>query len=782
MAKNKKSSAINIVGLSLGMAVFILIALWVWDELSFDKYHRNYSKIGQAVQIQQWNGQTFSQVAQPFPLGEELKNNYGDHFKYVVMASWDGDRILSYQDKHLNQMGIYMDIDGPKMLSLDIVQGELEGLRDPSSIMLSQSAAKAFFGDKDPLHQVMKINQTMDVKVTAVYADLPANTTFGQLKFIAPWSLYVTSEPWIKRSETQWDNNSFQLFAQIAGHTDFETVNSKIANAKLNRVPEEAKKFKAQILLHPMKDWRLRNEWKDGKVVGGLIEYVKLFSIIGAFVLTLACINFMNLSTARSEKRAKEVGIRKTMGSPKKVLVAQFLSESVLIATISYFFALLLVLLLLPWFNDIAYKSMEIPWANPWFWCGGLVFILLTGILAGSYPAFYLSSFNPLTVLKGTFRIGHLAALPRKALVVFQFTISVALIIGTIIVYQQIQFTKNRPVGYEREGMIMVAMSTPDFYGKHDVLRTKLKEKGAIEELSESSSPLTDVWSNSGGFEWEGKDPDLNTDFATIYVTHDYGSTIRWQVNQGRDYSRDFGTDSLGLIINEAAVKFMGIADPVGKTVRWSGRDYHIIGVVNDMVMSSPFEPVKQTVYLLDEYNVNWINMRLNPNKSASESLQQIKQVFQEVIPNAPFDYQFVDESYANKFTLEDAVGQLATCFALLAVIINSLGVFGLASYMAEQRGKEIGIRKVIGASVFQLWRLLSVEFVLLVVLASLIASPLAYYFLHGWLQKYTYHTEIGWWVFAVVILSALLITMVVVSFQTIKAALSNPVDSLRDE
>lgn len=782
LAKNKKSSAINIVGLSLGMAVFILIALWVWDELSYDNYHHNYNKIGQAVQTQQWNGQTFSQVAQPFPLGEELKNNYGDNFKHLVMASWEGDNILSYQDKHLNQMGIYMDVDGPKMLSLDIVQGELDGLRDPSSIMLSQSAAKAFFGEKDPINQVMKINQTMDVKVTAVYADLPANTSFGQLKFIAPWDLYITSEPWIKRSETQWDNNSFQLFAQIADHTDFKTVNSKIANAKLNRVSEEQKKFKAQILLHPMKDWRLRNEWKDGKVVGGLIEYVKLFSIIGVFVLALACINFMNLSTARSEKRAKEVGIRKTMGSPKKVLVAQFLSESALTATISYFFALLLVLLLLPWFNDIAHKNIEIPWANPWFWFGGLAFTLLTGVLAGSYPAFYLSSFNPLTVLKGTFRIGHLAALPRKALVVFQFTISVALIIGTIIVFQQIQFTKDRPVGYEREGMIMVAMSTPEFYGKHDVLRSKLKEKGAIEELSESSSPLTSVWSNSGGFDWEGKDPDLNTDFATIYVSHDYGNTIQWQVKQGRDYSRDFGTDSLGLIINEAAVKFMGITDPVGKTVRWGRRDYHIIGVINDMVMSSPFEPVKQTVYILDENNVNWINMRLNPNKGANESLQQIKKVFQEVIPNAPFDYQFVDESYANKFAQEDAVGQLATCFALLAIIISSLGVFGLASYMAEQRGKEIGIRKVIGASVFQLWKLLSVEFVLLVVLAGLIASPLAYYFLHGWLQKYTYHTEIAWWVFAVVMLSALLITMIVVSFQTIRAAVANPVESLRDE
>ncbi|WP_257666665.1 ABC transporter permease [Parapedobacter tibetensis] len=782
LLKNKKSSFINITGLALGMAVFILIALWVWDELSYDKYHKNYDRIGIAVQVQTWNGSIGSSVVIPHPLGNELKTNYGDNFDYVVMASWEGSHILSHQDKNLSQEGIYMDIDGPKMLSLNVVQGSIDGLKDPNSIMLSESVAKAFFGENSPINELMKIDQNLDVKVTAVYEDLPYNTSFKSVKFIAPWDLYVTSEPWIQRAATQWDNNSFQLFAQIKTGSSFEMVNKNISNAKLNRVSEEDRKFNAQIMLHPMKDWHLRNDWKEGEVVGGLIEYVKLFSLIGVFVLLLACINFMNLSTARSEKRAKEVGIRKTVGSPKRQLVFQFLSESILIAFIAFFFSILLVQLSLPWFNQVADKKMSVLWTNGWFWGAGLIFTLFTGIIAGSYPAFYLSSFNPLKVLKGTFRMGKLAGLPRKILVVVQFSISIALIIGTIIVFRQIQHTKDRPVGYSRDQLMMVNMVTPDFYGNFDVLRTALKEKDVIEELSQSSSPLTAVWSNSGGFDWEGKDPNLSTDFATIWITHEYGKTIDWHINAGRDFSRDFATDSTAIIINEAAVKFMGIEDPVDKVIKWGDRSYRIIGVVDNVLMSSPFKPVKQAVYLVSYENVNWINLKLNPAKSAKECIVQIEAVFKDVIPNAPFEYKFVDDEYAAKFAQEERIGKLATFFALLAIIISSLGVFGLASFVAEQRTKEIGIRKIVGASIFQLWRLLSKDFVLLVVISCLVAIPISYYFLHEWLQKYDYRSEISWWIFAIAALGAIIITIVIVSFQTIKAATANPVDSLRDE
>lgn len=783
LLKNKQFSAINIGGLAMGMAVAMLIGFWLLDELTYDRYHKNYDRVARIMQKQTANGQIYTGESLPMPLGEELKTHYGDNFKYLAMASWQGDNILSRGNDHQKKNGIYIDKDGPEILSLKMVKGSLNGLNDPRSILLSSSAAKAFFADQDPMGQILKIDNSHEVKVTGVFEDLPYNTTFRDLEFIAPWDLYVTTEPWLKNAQTQWGNNSFQAFAQINDHTDFATVNKHILHSKLNRVPDEDKKYNSEIFLFPMKDWHLHYNWKNGVQTGGLIEYVRMFAVIGAFVLLLACINFMNLSTARSEKRAKEVGIRKTVGSVRGQLIGQFLCESLLVAFIAFFFALLFTQLLLPWFNSVAQKQMNIPWGNAGFWMVCLLFTVITGLLAGSYPALFLSSFKPVKVLKGTFKAGKLAGLPRKALVVTQFTVSVALIIGTIIVYQQIQHTKNRPVGYDRSGLVMIAMSTPEFYGKYDILRTELKQKGAITEMAESSSPLTAVWSNSGGFDWEGKDPNLDTDFATFWVTHDYGKTVGFEMAEGRDFSRDFPTDSSAILINEAAIDFMNLKNPVGKTIRWgNSENFTIIGVVKNMVASSPFKPVKQAVYLLNYGNVNWITLRLNPAKSTKESLAVVENVFKRVIPSAPFDYKFADEEYAAKFAQEERVGTLATFFAGLAILISCLGLFGLASFVAEQRTKEIGIRKIVGASVFNLWQLLSKDFVLLVLIACLISIPLAYYYLNGWLQGYEYRISIQWWVFALSVAGAVLVTLVTVSFQAIKAALANPVKSLRTE
>lgn len=782
LLKNKQSSAINIGGLAIGMAVAMLIGLWLLDELTYNQYHENYDRVARIMQHQTSNGEIYTGNALPMPLGEELRTRYGDNFKYIAMASWQGDFILSRENDHQKKNGIYMDKDGPKILSLKMIKGSREGLNDPRSILLSAKAARAFFSDEDPMGQIMKINNSHEVKVTGVFEDLPYNANFRNLEFMAPWDLYVTTEGWLQNANTQWDNNSFQGFAQISEHTDFASVNKKIRLSKLNRVSDEEKKYNAQIFLHPMQDWHLRNNWKSGVQTGGLIEYVRMFAVIGIFVLLLACINFMNLSTARSEKRAKEVGIRKTVGSARRQLIGQFLYESLLVALIAFFFAVLFTQLLLPWFNSVAHKQMSIPWSKGGFWVICLAFTIITGLLAGSYPALFLSSFQPVKVLKGTFKAGQLAGLPRKVLVVTQFTVSVALIIGTVIVYQQIQHTKNRPVGYDRNGLVMIEMSTPEFYGKYDVLRTELKQKGAITEMAQSSSPLTAVWSNNDGFDWDGKDPNLDTDFATFWVTHEYGKTVDFQMAYGRDFSRDFPTDSSATLVNEAAVEFMNLQGPVGKTLRWNNRNYTIVGVVKNMIAVSPFEPVKQAVYLLDYENVNWMNLRLNPDKSTRESMAIIEDVFKRVIPSAPFDYTFADEVYAAKFAQEERVGKLATFFAVLAILISCLGLFGLASFVAEQRTKEIGIRKIVGASVFNLWQLLSKDFVLLVLIACAIAIPLAYYYLNNWLQDYDYRISITWWVFVSAVAGAVLVTLATVSFQAIKAAVANPVKALRSE
>lgn len=783
--KNKKSSIINIGGLAVGMTVALLIGLWIWDELSFDKCHHNYDRIAQVYQHQTWNGKTYTGEAVPFPLGDELRNAYGSNFKYVSMASWEDPRVLSYNNKHLIHGGIYAEKDFPEMLTLEMISGSRQGLSQPNTILLSAAAAKSFFGDENALNKMMRIDSKLDVKVTGVYKDLPFNTRFRELNFIAPWDLYKTSEGWLKNAATQWGNNSFQLFAQISENSNFTAVNQNIVNAKLNKVSAEDRKFKSQVFLHPMAEWHLFSAWENGKKAGGLIRYVWLFAIIGVFVLLLACINFMNLSTARSEKRAKEVGIRKTVGSLRSQLIGQFFSESILVAFIAFASALLLTVLVLPWFNDVAGKKMQLLWNNPLFWLAGFAFTIITGVIAGSYPALFLSSFKPVKVLKGTFKAGKLTTLPRKILVVIQFTVSVALIIGTIIVYQQVQHTKNRPIGYDKNGVVMIGMQTPDFYGKYDVLRDALKKENVIEEMAQSSSPLNAVWSNSGGFNWEGKDPNLDTDFATLWITHDFGKTVGFEMVAGRDFSRDFSTDTASVILNEAAVAFMNIKNPVGKTLQWENgnmRKLTIVGIVKDMVMSSPYEPVKQAVYLMDYDNTNWIFLKLNPAKSASASIATIEKVFKHTIPNAPFSYKFADNEYAAKFAEEERVGKLSGFFTALAIFISCLGLFGLASFVAEQRTKEIGIRKIVGASVFNLWQLLSKDFVLLVAISCIIAIPVAYYYLNNWLQGYQYKTEIHWWVFVVAAGGAIIITLITVSFQAIKAALMNPVKSLRSE
>jgi putative ABC transport system permease protein len=786
LLKDKTSSCINIGGLAVGMAVAMLIGLWIYDELSFNKTFKNYDHIALVMQHATSNGNIYSDVAIPYPLGNELKTSYGSQFKYVVMSSWKGDHILSTGEKNISNTGIYMDVDAAQMLSLPMIEGTRGGLSDPHSILLSASLAKALFGNTDPLNKGMRIDNKLDVKVTGVYEDLPYNTEFQGLGFISPWSLYTTSEAWIKNGMQEWDNNSFQLFVQIADNTNFSSVDKSIVNAKLNHVEAADKKYKFALFLHPMADWHLRAHWDNGVKTGGLIEYVWLFNMVGVFILLLACINFMNLSTARSEKRAKEVGIRKAIGSLRGQLIGQFFSESLLVVIFAFGLSLLLVQLALPWFNEVANKKMTLPLGYPMFWVTAIGFIFFTGLLAGSYPALYLSSFQPVKVLKGTFRVGRFASVPRKVLVVTQFSISLALIVGTIIVYEQIQYSKNRPIGYSRNGLIMVQMKSPDFYGKFDLLRNELKNSGAIEELAESSCPLTETWSDNNGFSWPGKDPTLDGDFRTIWVTHEFGKTIGWQFKYGRDFSREFKTDSSGILLNESAVKFMGLKNPVGTMVKWGNdehaKSYQVIGVIKDLVMESPYEPVKQTIFLLDYENVNWIILKLNPNKSASESIPKIEAAFKEYIPSAPFDYKFVDKEFENKFASEERIGTLSTFFAGLAILISCLGLFGLASFVAEQRTKEIGVRKVLGASVPNLWRLLSKDFVLLVVFSFMIATPTAYYFMSRWLLNYQYRTSISWWIFGASGAGALIITLLTVSYQAIKTASANPVRSLRAE
>lgn len=780
LLKNRVFSFVNIGGLAVGIAVAMLIGLWIHDELSFNKYHKNYDRIARVMQNQTFNGSIETTANQAMQVGPELRNTYGNNFKYVVTAAWPGSHLLSFDEKKMVKTGNYMEPEVTEMLSLNMLRGSRNGLNDLNSILLSETAARSFFGDTDPVGKIIKINNRQDVKVTGVYQDLPDNSSFADLAFIAPWQLLVKSDN--LESRVGWGNNWFQTIVQIADNADMATVSANIKNAKLNRIDGEYKtKYKPTLFLHPMNRWHLYGQFKDGVNAGGAIEYVWLFGIIGIFVLLLACINFMNLSTARSEKRAKEVGIRKAIGSIRLQLIGQFFSESLLVVMFSFVISLLLIQLLLPLFNEISGKKLSVLWKVPAFWLMSIGFALATGLIAGSYPAIYLSSFQPVKVLKGTFKAGRLAAIPRKVLVVVQFTVSITLIIGTLIVLKQIQFAKSRPVGYNRNGLVTVPIKTQHIIDHYAAFRTDLLNTGVIEEVAATDCPVTQTSVTNSGFSWQGKDPQMAEEFVTLRVEPEFGKMVSWQIKEGRDFSRDFATDTAAFILNEAAVKYMGLKDPVGQLIKWGDDEtFKVIGVVKDLVTQSPYEPIKQTIFLVHHKRLNFTNIKIKANVNAGEALARIEAVFKKYDPANPFEYSFADLEYDKKFRNEERIGALAGVFAALTIFISCLGLFGLAAFVAEQRTREIGIRKVLGASVLNVWQLLSKEFVILIIISCFIAAPVAYHFLHEWLQQYEYRTRIEWWVFAVAGLGAIAITLLVVSYQSIKAALMNPVKSLK--
>ena len=781
LSNNKGYSFINIGGLALGMAVAMLIGLWIHDELTFDSSHPDHDRMAQVMHHEFANEHTRTTPSNPAILADELRDVYGSDFKYVVSSVWTDPYALTYGEKMFTPTGNYFEPQITHMLGLKMIHGSKDGLKNGNAILLSASVAKAYFGDDDPMGKMMRVDDRADVQVAGVYEDIPDNSTFKELKFILPWELFLNQNLWIKEMKDPWGSNFTQTFVQIADHTNMDELSAKVSDVMLNNVSEGAKRYKQTLFLHPMNKWHLYSDFKDGVNTGGRIDNVWLFGTIGVFVLLLACINFMNLSTARSEKRSKEVGIRKSMGSQRGQLITQFFSESMIVSVLAFLFALLIVALILPGFNEVAAKKIVMPWSEPLFWLAGITFSVITGLFAGLYPALFLSSFQPVKVLKGSFNAGRLASLPRKALVVIQFTISITLITGTIVVYMQVKHAQNRPVGYSRDGLISV-----DLNGERkktfEVMRTQLKNEGVIVEMAQSGSPVTEVWASNAAFNWEGKDPNQNVNFPNNAVNFEYGRTIGWEIKDGRDFSRDFASDSSAFILNESAAKFIGLQDPVGKIITWRQKPFTIIGIVKDLLVQSPYSPVQPSLFHISDNNINVALIRMNPEVNAHDALAKIETVFKKYNPTAPFNLTFVDVEFARKFGNENTIGTLAAFFAILAVVISCLGLFGLASFVAEQRTKEIGIRKVLGASVARLWQMLSKDFVVLVILSCLISIPLAWYELNNWLQNYDYRTDIPWWIFAISCLGALIITLLTVTFQALKAAMMNPVRSLRSE
>jgi putative ABC transport system permease protein len=785
LLKNKVYSFLNLSGLAVGMTVALLIALWMVHEFSYDKFIPDYNQVYQVKRNASIRNEIMTTPSLPLALSDVLRKEIPE-IEYVAETDWMDTHGLMAGEKKYRCDGAIAGVDFLRILQYPLVKGDAASvLEDPYSIVLTESTARILFGDADPMNQLVIIDNENNLKVTGILKDLPGNSTF-HFKFIVPFSYGEQNLQWIKQGRSSWVNNSFQIYVKLRPNINEKAVSKKIKNI-INDHSLDMRKFKTEVILQPLTDLHLYNEFKGGKSVGGFIDYVYIFGIIGALVLLIACINFMNLSTARSVKRSIEVGVRKAIGSQRSQLIFQFLTESVLIVFLSFIVSLLLLIWILPHFNVLTGNSIRLPFDRPVFWFCMLIYNIATGLLAGARPAFYLSSFPPAKVLKGAIRSSKGAAFSRQILVVLQFTCSIALIISTLIIYQQIEHARKRPAGYNNERLLSTGMSR-DLDKSYEVFRNDLLKTGVVESVARASSPLSDITHYPGIRDWPGKSKDITyINAGVINVSDNYFECAGMKMESGRTFSPGPNSDTSAIIVNESAVKQMNLKDPLNQLIGWDRRKVgQIIGVVNDAVIESPFDPIIPVVYAQGrskfDIDYGFVIYRLAANVSTEKAIAAITPVFNLYNPAYPYDYSFADDDYNHKFKLEQLVGKLAAIFSGLAIFISCLGLFGLAAYTAEQRRKEIGVRKVLGASVPQLWLLLCKDFVMLIFISCIIASPVAFYFLQNWLQKYEYRISISAGVFIVAAVVALLVTIVTISFQAIKAALENPVKNLRTE
>jgi ABC-type antimicrobial peptide transport system permease subunit len=776
LRKSRLYSSINIIGLAIGLAVVLLIGLWIQDELSFDHYHQHHAQVAEVLSVCSYNGTVTAAPYSSVPLAEELRTRYKDDFKHLALIAEAGSN-LTVGDIKTAQWGWYAQAEFPEIFSLEMLKGSRDALNDPTAILLTESLAQLLFGQREPLGETVLVGSNKrPMRVAGIYADLPENTTLHPVKFLMAWG--SEDNPGVQ-NPGDWSNHHFQLFVQLNNMASLETINARIKDV----TKPHSRGGLEEIRLHPMDRWHLYDTSENGRMIPGRLQSVQLFGLIGLFVLLLACINFMNLSTAKSEKRAREVGVRKAAGSLRSQLIAQFLCESLLVSFLAMILAVGIAQLAMPLFNGLSEKHLSLPYTQPLFWIILVCFAFVTGLVAGSYPAFYLSSFQPSSVLKGTVKAGRSDIKPRKVLVVLQFMISNALIIATLVVSRQIHFAKDRPVRYTPAGLITMAVDMPRLQEQQGSLRYALLQTGAVTNMAISSSPTTNVRNDLLGYDWEGRDPRIVPAIGTLFVSYDFGETIGWQIMAGRDFSRDFPADSGGFVVNETAARFMGMKNPVGRSIHRHGADHPIIGVVRDMVLESPYQVVEPTFFMLSaNENIRYILIRIAPGFALHEAVTRIEKVFKRFSPDSPFQYWFADEAYGMKFREEEHTAGLASIFASLAIFISCLGLFGLASFVADQRTREIGIRKVLGASVVQVWMLLSKEFLVLVVLSFLIAAPVAGLCLAQWLNRYAYHTALSWSIFAAAGLTVLMITLLTVSAQAIRVARTSPALSLKAE
>lgn len=784
MWKKKSFSILNIIGLATGIACAALIFLWVEDEMSYNNYFVNKDNLYQVMENQTYDGKTYTFSAQPGLLANAMQQEIPG-IKHVTRTTWSKRGLFTKDDKSVYGVGMNVDSSFLVMFNLEFIYGNsLNAFGQLHSLVLTQSMAKKIFNSTDVVGKTVKVGDKEEYVVGGVIKDLPKNCQFSEIEWLSPFEIFFRQNEWLK----QWGNNGIQVYAELESLADKGAINKKL-NGFIATKMEGAL---ARPFLLSANDWRLRSNFVDGKQSGGRITRVKLFSVIAWIILLLASINFMNLATARSEQRQREVGLRKVMGAARGKLIGQFITEAIVMSLFSVILATVIVALVLPSFNQLVQKELSIGLSNP-VHLGALLFIGITcGLIAGSYPAFYLSSFNPIEVLKGIKLKAGGAALLRKGLVTTQFVVSVALIICTIIIYQQILYTKNRELGIDKNNLISLRQQlisvneTGDMNTRFQAVKNALLSTGVVENASLSNNPAFNVGSNSGDFGWEGKDPGKTLLIGMEWATPGYISTMGMKIVAGRDFHQDGITDSNNVVINEtfASIIAKKSEDAVGKQLDRNGEKLTITGVVKDFVYNNVYGAVEPVVIFCDAKanNTQRLTVRFKPGVDYKASLVKTEAVIKKFNPTYPFEYSFVDADFVKLFEGEKLVGTLAALFAGLAIFISCLGLFGLAAYTAERRIREIGIRKVLGASVAGITAMLSGNFLKLVAISCIIAFPLAWWFMHKWLQDYPYRITVRWWMFALPALIAIIISILTVSFQAVKAAVTNPVKSLRTE
>lgn len=774
LLRNKGFSVLNIAGLSIGLAATALIVLWIDYELSFDKFHENGDRIYQVYNKYPVDGEIWTWNSTPKIMGPTIKKDFPD-VERVSRYNYDDTYLFSIGDKRLKGTGTIVDEDFLYMFSFPLIQGSKETIfNDVNSVVVTETFAQELFGDTDPMGKVVKIDNRDVFTITGVLKDLPRNSEF-HFEFLIPWS-YLKQ---IGNDDKNWSNNSIATYFMLKENTDYALFSEKIKNLR-----EIHDKESEDMVTYPYPFFRnyLYGEFENGAEKGGKISVIRLFSIIALIILVIACINFMNLSTARSEKRAKEVGIRKVIGAQRGLLIGQFIGESLLLSVLSAVFGFIILLLVLPRFNELLEVELTIDYANLWFWGSAIGIILFTGILAGSYPALYLSAFKPASVLKGTFQKINSRFSARKVLVVIQFAAAIVFITATLIVQKQLEKVQSRQSGYSKENLIYTYMEG-DTKQKYELIKNELIASGAATSVTRTVSPVTENWSNSWDMEWPGKNFEDKTLILRFTAGEEIAKTLGLELISGRDLNHTlYPSDSTAMLINETAAKHMAFQDPIGQVVKDMGMDWHIIGVVKDFVFTSPFQKIEPVIIHGNGEFTNFIHMKLNAKNTVSQNLTQVEKTFKKFNPEYPFNYEFVDQQYARKFTDEKRTQILANLSALLTIFISCLGLFGLASYMAENRVKEIGVRKVLGASVQSIAVLLSKDFLKLVIISILLAVPISWYFMSKWLEGFAYRITISYWTFALAGIVALVIALLTVSYQAIKAAIVNPVKSLRTE